>query len=183
MLPTQPTPVVVPTLVISLLLTACAHNPATVSDKSAIAKRSAADTWQVRPIVYENQPISALREPVDIQTGRYTYLSAKPRPEQINPLLTLIDVHIPEGIDTVSASATYLLQFSGYQLSQTYPPKPQEIALLRRTIPEVHRHFDQVVLRDALLALCGNGFRLVVDPVNRSVAFERDPNYAGWTAP
>ena len=183
MLPTQPTPVVVPTLVISLLLTACVHNPATVSDKSAGGTRSAADTWQVRPTVYENQSISALREPVDIQTGRYTYLSAKPRPEQINPLLTLIDVHIPEDINTVSASTNYLLQFSGYQLSQTVQPEPQVLALLRSTIPEVHRHFEQVVLRDALLALCGNGFRLVVDPVNRRVAFERDPNYAGWTAP
>jgi conjugative transfer region protein (TIGR03748 family) len=183
MLLPQPNPVVVPTLVVSLLLTACAQDPATISDKSAAVRRSAADTWQARPEVYENKPISDLREPVDIQTGRYTYLSAKPLPEQINPLLTLIDVLIPEGINTVSASATYLLQFSGYQLSQTVQPEPQVLALLRRTIPEVHRHFEQVVLRDALLALCGNGFRLVVDPVNRSLAFERDPNYAGWTAP
>jgi conjugative transfer region protein (TIGR03748 family) len=96
-------------------------------------------------------------------------------------LLTVIDVHIPDGVNMVKDSTQYLLQFSGYQLSQTVKPESHVIALLSRNIPEVHRHFEQVVLRDALLALCGNGYRLLVDPVDRMVAYERDPKYPGWT--
>jgi conjugative transfer region protein (TIGR03748 family) len=170
-----------PLVLPGLLLAACAHQPTTFQDKHNQAKRGATETWEARPEVYENQLVS-MQDPVLIQTGRYSYLPAKPRPEQLNPLLTVIDVHIPDGINTVKESTQYLLQFSGYQLSQTVKPESHVIALLSRNIPEVHRHFEQVVLRDALLALCGNGYRLLVDPVNRMVAYERDPKYPGWTA-
>lgn len=170
-----------PLVLPSLLLAACAHEPTTAQDKHNQAKRGATDTWEARPEVYENQLVS-MQDPVLIQTGRYSYLPAKPRPEQLNPLLAVIDVHIPDGVKTVKDSTQYLLQFSGYQLSQTVKPESHVVALLQRNIPEVHRHFEQVVLRDALLVLCGNGYRLLVDPVNRMVAYERDPKYPGWTA-
>ena len=180
MLPSQLN-TLLPFVLLSLMLTACAQQPITVTDKHNQAKRGATDYWEPRPEVYENQPVS-MQDPVLVQTGRYSYLPAKPRPEQLNPLLAVIDVHIPDGINTVKDSTQYLLQFSGYQLSQTIKPESHVIALLSRNIPEVHRHFEQVVLRDALLALCGNGYRLLVDPVNRLVAYERNPKYPGWTA-
>lgn len=180
MLPSQLN-ILIPLVLPGLLLAACAQQPTTASDKHHQAKRGATGTWEARPGVYENQPVS-IQDPVLVQTGRYSYLPAKPRPEQLNPLLTVIDVHIPDGVNTVKDSTQYLLQFSGYQLSQTVKPESHVIALLSRNIPEVHRHFEQVILRDALLALCGNGYRLLVDPVNRMVAYERDPKYPGWTA-
>ncbi|MEQ1546945.1 hypothetical protein [Methyloglobulus sp.] len=164
-----------------LLLAACAHQSTSASDKHHQAKQRATDTWESRPGVYVNQPVSK-QDPILVQTGRYSYLPAKPPPEQLNPLLTVIDVHIPDGINTVKDSTQYLLQFSGYQLSQTVKPESHVVALLQRNIPEVHRHFEQVVLRDALLALCGNGYRLLADPVNRLVAYEREPKYPVWTA-
>jgi type IV pili sensor histidine kinase/response regulator len=179
MLPSQLN-TLIPLVLPGLLLAACAHQPTTTSDKHHQAKQGATDTWEPQPEVYENQLVS-MQDPILLQTGRYSYLPAKPRPEQLNPLLTVIDVHIPDGIDTVKDSAQYLLQFSGYQLSQPIKPESHVVALLQRNIPEVHRHFEQVVLRDALLALCGNGYRLLVDPVNRLVAYERDPKYPGWT--
>ena len=114
-----------------------------------------------------------------MQTGRYSYIPAKPRVEQLNPLLAVIDVRIPDTILTVKDSAQYLLQFSGYQLSEVVSHEAHATALLRHNIPEVHRHFEQVILLDALLALGGNGYRLLVDPVNRLVAYERDPKYPG----
>jgi len=167
--------------VLGLLLSSCAIQPsAPTKDKQNLTNRNKPEVWDTRPEVYENQPQSR-RDPVLVQTGRYSYIPAKPRAEQLNPLLTVIDVQIPDNILTVKDSAQYLLQYSGYQLSQTVSPEPHVSALLQRNIPEVHRHFEQVVLRDALLALGGNGYRLLVDPVNRMVAYERDPNYPGWT--
>jgi conjugative transfer region protein (TIGR03748 family) len=165
---------------LGLLLGGCAvQPPLATKDPQYLAKRKPSAAWAPRPEVYENQPLARL-DPVQVQTGRYSFIPAKPRAEQLNPLLAVIDVQIPDTIVTVKDSAQYLLQYSGYQLSQTAGHEPHAAALLRHNIPEVHRHFEQVVLRDALLALGGNGYRLLVDPVNRMVAYERDPKYPGW---
>lgn len=165
-----------------LLVTGCAHHTVPTTKSVTQTQNESTDHWQPRPQVVENPPIT-LDAPVHLQIGRYSYTAAKPTPEQMNPLLTLIDVRLPEDIKTVGQSATYLLQFSGYQLSQTVKHDPKILNLLGRDIPAVHRHFDHVILRDALLALCGNGYRLLIDPINRMVAFERDPHYPGWTTP
>jgi type IV pili sensor histidine kinase/response regulator len=129
------------------------------------------------PEAYQSQPSLALPEPVQTQTGRYTYVPATPTLEQLNPLLTVIDVQLPPNVNTVRDSAQYLLQFSGYHFSTTITPNPKVQALVRQIIPEVHRHFANVILRDALLALAGNGYRLLVDPVGRVVAYDLDPSY------
>ena len=170
-----------PSLLIATLLSSCAvHPPVATKDPQYPTQRKDSEAWDPRPEVYVNQPISRL-DPVLVQTGRYSYIPAKPRVEQLNPLLAVIDVRIPDTILTVKDSAQYLLQLSGYQLSQTLSHEAHVTALLRHHSPEVHRHFEQVILRDALLALGGNGYRLLVNPVNRMVAFERDPKYPGWT--
>jgi conjugative transfer region protein (TIGR03748 family) len=165
---------------LGLLLSSCAvQPPLATKDPQYLTQRNKSAAWAPRPEVYENQPPSR-PDPVQVQTGRYSFIPAKPRVEQLNPLLAVIDVQIPDTILTVKDSAQYLLQFSGYQLSQTVGHEAHVTALLHHNIPEVHRHFEQVVLRDALLALGGNGYRLLVDPVNRMVAYERDPKYPGW---
>ena len=168
-------------IVIAMSLTSCAlQSPADSKDPKTASQGHQHRNWSPRPEVYENQAIAQL-DPVKVQTGRYSYLPAKPRIEQLNPLLAVIDVQIPDTILTLKDSAQYLLQFSGYQLSQTARHDAHVTALLQHPILEVHRHFDQVILRDALLALGGSGYRLLVDPVNRLVAYERDPHYPGWS--
>jgi conjugative transfer region protein (TIGR03748 family) len=162
-------------------LTGClVQPPADHIEPTSTSQRQKEKYWSPKPEVYENQPPSKL-DPVMVQTGRYSYLPAKPRIAQLNPLLAVIDVQIPESIVTVKDSAQYLLQFSGYQLTQAISHERHVTALLQHPIPEVHRHFEQVILRDALLALGGSGYRLLVDPINRLVAYERDPKYPGWS--
>src|SRR5690554_1486128 len=56
-------------------------------------------------------------EPIHVQTGRYSYVSAKPLAEQVNPLLVVIDVRIPHDFTTVEEVANYLLARSGYRLA------------------------------------------------------------------
>jgi conjugative transfer region protein (TIGR03748 family) len=177
-MPTQP---VFKPLIAALALTlvGCATNPPGNDGQQPRAKR---EHWQPKPEVYESYTVNQ-PDPVQVQVGRYSFIPAKPAPEQLNPLLTVIDVEIPGTIVTVADTAKYLLQFSGYHLTPTARPSLFEQTLLKSPIPDVHRHFQQVVLRDALVALGGNGFRLLVDPVNRLVAYERNPNYPGWEAP
>ena len=168
-------------LAIALALTSCVvQPPADNIEPTTTRQRQKDKNWSPKPEVYENQPPSKL-DPVLVQTGRYSYLPAKPKVEQLNPLLAVIDVHIPDTIVTVKDSAQYLLQFSGYQLTQAISHERHVAALLQHPIPEVHRHFEQVILRDAILALGGSGYRLLVDPINRLVAYERDPKYPGWS--
>lgn len=159
-----------------LWLTGCALPPHDQSEPESPSP--AAD---VAPDAY---PLGAIPEPQDqvaLQTGRYTYVPVKPRLDQLNPLLTIIDVHIPKAIITVHDSAEYLLQFSGYRLSHTTPVNTQVSALEQQWIPEAHRHFSNVILRDALITLAGQGYRLLVDPIKRVVAYERDPDYTAKT--
>ena len=166
-----------PALLIALL-SACAQLPKTVANHKS-NPNTVNNTQQPRLEVYDNHRVTP-QPPVHLQIGRYTYLAAKPKPEQLNPLLTLIDVQLPDYINTVGESVNYLLQASGYQFNPAIRPDADAVALLNHTLPDVHRHFEHVQLRDALLALCGSGFRLLVDPVHRLVAFERDPN---WITP
>ncbi len=167
---------------ISLLMTGCAHQAPEQQTALDLTHPPSAPVPAPRSEIYEPPP-ATVPDPIRLRTGRYTYLAAKPRPEQINPLLTLINVHIPEELSTVSEAVNYLLQFSGYQLKPTLPFETRPNRLLDRRIPEVHRHFEQVILRDALLALCGHGYRLRVDPVNRLVGYEHDPKFSEGTAP
>lgn len=164
-------------LTVSVVLTGCA--PLTDSTKP---EPSASTDNVVEADVFSFNPILTSTELVSLQTGRYTYVPVKPRLDQLNPLLTIIDVHIPKDIITVHDSAQYLLQFSGYQLSHTMPVNAQVSSLEQQWIPEAHRHFSNVILRDALITLAGRGYRLLVDPIKRVVAYERDPDYTANTA-
>ena len=168
-------------LAIALALTSCVMQPpADNIEPTTTSQQEKQKNWSPKPEVYEIQA-PAKQDPVMVQTGRYSFLAAKPRIAQLNPLLSVIDVQIPETIVTVKDSAQYLLQFSGYQLTQAISHERHVTALLQHPIPDVHRHFEQVILRDALLALGGSGYRLLVDPINRLVAYERDPKYPGWS--
>jgi len=176
MLPTRPHPAL-PLMLVCLTLSACAHQPG--SSTAGPAATESSEPSQASVEIYTYPSLANRPELIRLQIGRYAYISAKPSPEQITPLLAIIDVQVPDTIHTVSDTANYLLQFSGYQLGSS-TTEPEVLALLRRNIPAVHRRFQQVVLRDALLALGGNGFRLIVDPVHRWVAYQRDPKFSHW---
>lgn len=151
------------------LLTGCAPHNQRLANSVQVATPT--------PVMsYENLTVKD-REVIDVQTNRYSYIAAKPTPEQINPLLIVIDVRIPRDILTVEQTANYLLQRSGYQLSSAEAHNPKAQALLGQTLPDVHRHLGPMTLQDALLTLGGEAFRLMIDPVNRLLAYDINPNF------
>jgi len=155
------------------LLAGCAS---TQPRRPALAVTGPADP--VPPVVaIGSRQIPAI-EPIELQTDRYSYISARPAPDQINPLLTVIDVRIPRDILTVEQAAEYLLQRSGYHVNSTEANNASAHVLLVQVIPEVHRHLGPMTLQDALITLGGQAFRLLVDPVNRMVAYDLDPGFA-----
>lgn len=126
---------------------------------------------------FESRLMDTPQEPIAVQTGRYSYVAAVPTPEQVNPLLVVIDVHLPVGVDTISNAAEYLLVRSGYHLAEYPSHSAKARGLFEKHIPDVQRHLGPMTLRDALLTLGGPAFRLLVDPVNRLVAYDVSPKF------
>jgi len=109
----------------------------------------------------------------DIQTGRYSMLSAAPTQAQAELLATTVTVQLPARIQTIGEAVRYLLQRSGYRLATIESTEPDTLALFALPLPAVHRHLGPMTLRAALETLAGPAFHLVQDPVHRLITFAR----------
>lgn len=103
------------------------------------------------------------------QTGRYSYVANGPAAAQVDPLLAVIDVNLPQSLATVGDAADYLLGRTGYCLMA--PGAAETRHLLGLPLPSVHRHLGPMTLRDALLALGGRAYELAVDDTYREVGY------------
>ena len=71
-----------------------------------------------------------------------------------------------------------LLAGSGWELAQPMHADPQIWRLYRQPWPDNKRTISPMPLGEALSWVAGDGWALVVDPVNRLVSFEVAPRYA-----
>ncbi|MFC1387797.1 MAG: pili assembly chaperone [gamma proteobacterium symbiont of Clathrolucina costata] len=109
----------------------------------------------------------------DIQSGRYSMVSAAPTQAQAELLEATVTVQLPARIQTIGEAVRYLLQRSGYRLAATESTAPETLALFALPLPAVHRHLGPMTLREALETLSGPAFHLVQDPVHRLITFEQ----------
>lgn len=107
-----------------------------------------------------------------LQTGRYTKVKNIPPVDQLNPLKVVIRTTIPQDVTTVRDSVNFLLVRSGYELADDSVLSKEAKTLLSHELPQIHRNFGSMTLDQALHTLAGESFELVVDPVNRKIAFE-----------
>ena len=162
------------------LLTATALAAGCHADKAlapAVPGPSAAAAPPRVPEVYRLGKASPV--PGRTQTGRYSFLVNGTEAAQADPLLVIIDVGLPSSLSTVEDAADYLLKRSGYCLMD---PATREVKhLFGLPLPSVHRHLGPMTLRDALLALGGRAYELVVDDVYREVGYRVAATQAGGT--
>ncbi|MCP5451541.1 MAG: hypothetical protein H6972_13540 [Gammaproteobacteria bacterium] len=78
---------------------------------------------------------------------------------------------------TVGQGLYELLTGTGYRLAEPRAADPAIERLYVQPYPEAQREVGPVELGIALERLAGPAWRLVVDPVNRLVSFERRPLY------
>lgn len=78
---------------------------------------------------------------------------------------------------TVGQGLYELLTGTGYRLAEPWAADPAIGRLYVQPYPEAQREVGPVELGVALERLAGPAWRLVVDPVNRLVSFERRPLY------
>lgn len=115
--------------------------------------------------------------PTDVLVGRYSVLKPLATPEQADILQTVIQVQFPQQVTTVGEALDYLLLRSGYRLAETRAMDPGMRILLSRPLPEVHRTLGPITIEEALKTLAGHVYRLVVDPLNRLIAFDVKDKY------
>jgi len=116
--------------------------------------------------------ISPQLQASEVQVGRYSVLRGLPTAAQADLLSTTITIRFPERIQTIGEAVRYLLQRSGYRLTDQHAVNSVTAGLLGLPLPAVHRNLGPITLQQALETLAGPVFRLVQDPVHRLIAFE-----------
>jgi len=148
----------------------CARDPKLAANPPATSPPA-----QGGPVVYQ---VGQLPDPAPVvQTGRYSFVNVGAQAAQVDPLLAVIDVHLPAEVATVEDAVNYLLRRSGFNLLPA-PPGDEAVGfLLGQPLPEVHRHLGPITLREALLTLGGKAFAVNVDYVYRKVGYQVSPAY------
>jgi len=108
-----------------------------------------------------------------IQTGRYSAVYAVPTEAQRNPLEAIVTVEFPEAVTTVGHAVRHVLVGTGYDLSDSLHWDVEVFDLVNYPLPQIQRTLGPLSVLDVLDVLIGASFRVVVDPVQRQIAFER----------
>ncbi|MBL3601648.1 MAG: hypothetical protein JMN25_17590 [gamma proteobacterium endosymbiont of Lamellibrachia anaximandri] len=139
--------------------------------------RNAVNSWLIGLAISLTATMVTAGE-ASIQVGRYTVVTAVATAAQTDPLQTMVTIRFPEPhITTVSDAIRYLLRHSGYRLAKSEAADPAMAPLLGHLLPKVHRHLGPMTLQNMLATLTGTAYQIVVDPVNRLIAFDLAPAY------
>ena len=107
------------------------------------------------------------------QINRYATVANKPLASQVNPLLTVQQMHFPQEVSTVGDALAYWLQYSGFKLADESRLLPVFKTLMTQPLPQVDRNFGPLTIQDGLVVLAGQSeFTLVQNPLTRTVNFK-----------
>ena len=106
----------------------------------------------------------------NISIGRYLSVAEKPKIEQLRLLQQQIQIRFPQNILTIKQAIDFLLQFSGYNLSDMRTLSQPAHQMLKQPLPEIDKNFGPMTIEQGLTTLAGNSFHLLVDPVHREIA-------------
>ncbi len=113
------------------------------------------------------------------QIERYSTIDNKPKAAQINPLLTVVQVHFPREVETVGDAVNYWISYSGYSLVSDEKVSVELKEVLKQKLPQSDRNLGPLTIKDGLKVLVGQDvFDLVCDPLHRLVSFELNKKYA-----
>jgi type IV pili sensor histidine kinase/response regulator len=108
----------------------------------------------------------------DWQVGRYQSVRLQPTDQQTDLLSNIVQLELPEDVQTIGQAIAQLLEGSGYRLLSAKLAEPYRTVLFAMPLPEVQRRLGPISLRQALQLLSGPAFKTVIDPSYRLVSFE-----------
>ena len=148
-----------PYLVLMLALAGCNTSPV-ITPSVPPAVSVAAPTTPPKPLS---------ESPAWVRQDRYTLVSTRPTLEQRQPLFQLVIVQVSPALHaTVGDALLHVLQRSGYSLCAN---RAEVTTLFSRPLPAVQHQLGPMALLDALTILGGPAWRLMIDPVERSVCY------------
>lgn len=113
----------------------------------------------------------------DVTTGRYVTVSDTAIASQSNPLLGTLSITFPDSVVTVGNAMSYILDNTSYTLIPASSRPKNLAALLNKELPVVDRHMGPITVANALLALAGDEYLLLVDQQHRYVSFSLQPKF------
>ena len=113
------------------------------------------------------------------QVGQYATVDNKPLAAQINPLMTVQQIHFPQNVKTVGEAMSYWLQYSGFALSQEAKDSAALSIVMSRPLPQVVRNLGPLTVAEGLEVLAGKTvFTMKDNPLTREVSFYLNPQFA-----
>lgn len=112
------------------------------------------------------------------QINRYATVENKPLVAQVNPMLTVQQIHFPQQVVTVGDALTYWIQYSGFKLTNDSQLSSALKTLMAQPLPQVDRNLGPLTIQDGLTVLVGQEvFTLIQNPLTRTVSFKLRPKY------
>lgn len=110
-------------------------------------------------------------------TGQFLTTENSPVTAQQDLLKQTFQVRFPIQVITVGDAVEYLLQTTGYSLVKNKQQYPFAFEMLNAPLPNVDRSFGPLTIEEGLQTLAGDHFQLIIDPVNRLIAFRLKPQF------
>lgn len=138
----------------------------------------ATNTPQVEPMALNagyKPSTPASIAPSQTHYDRYTIISTRPKPDQLQLLDQIIDLRIPDTLNpSVQQAMTYALRHSGYQLCSA---GGNVSALFAHPLPASQYRLGPISVRDAIQMLAGPAWEMQVDELARRICFSVHPAY------
>lgn len=109
--------------------------------------------------------------------GRYTTENNAIELNQQEPLLQTFQLVFPTTINSVGEAVKFILINTGFNFIAQSEQSQLTKQLLAQPLPLSLRKIGSTTVQDALQALAGNAFQLVIDPAHRLISFRLKPQF------
>ena len=123
--------------------------------------------------------VSASAQTDYMQFGRYLTVTNRPSSNDQLDIKEIVRRQFPQRVKTVGGAVIYTLKNTGYQLVPTKRSTDSVRQLYKHPLPSYLRSVGPMPLENVLLALSGDAYQLVVDPVHRLITFRLRNDYQG----
>ena len=133
------------------------------------------DDKKEAPKVTHHEAVQPIQKPKEIQISRYTTQKEEIPSNKIDLLQQNISISFGPSITNIKQALEQLLENTGLRLQNSQNQDEYTQAMLANPLPATQRVIQNASLKQTLLALTGDKFDIVVDPIHRIISFKIKP--------